>query len=284
MKRVLIYFYTFLIMAITGNCQPADKNIYLIIRGDDMGSSHAANLACIDAYQNGIMQTVELMPVTPWFPEAVAMLRDNPGLDVGIHLALTSEWTNMKWRPLSDVPSLVDDDGYFYPMVWPNKNLPPNSSIQESSWKLDEIEKELRAQIELALKHVPHISHMGGHMGFSGLDPKIGELMEKLAVEYGLDIDMPAKNVQRMPGWSSETPYEERIDVFCKNMKALKPGYYLFVDHPSYNVAEMQGISHPGYESVALDREWVIRVFKSEKVKKAIEAKGIKLISYKDLK
>ena len=249
-----------------------------------MGSSHAANLACIDAYRNGVMQTVELMPVTPWFPEAVALLKDNPGLDVGIHLALTSEWTNMKWRPLTDVPGLVDADGYFYPMVWQNNNFPPNTSIQKSDWKLEEIEKELRAQIELALKHVPHISHMGGHMGFSGLDPAIGGLMSKLEEEYDLEIDLSAKNVQRMRAWTREIPYEERIDVFCDSLKALKPGYYLFVDHPSYNVAEMQAIPHPGYESVALDREWVTRVFKSEKVKQTIEEMGIKLISYQDLK
>ena len=185
-------------------CQPENENIYLIIRGDDIGSSHAANLACIDSYKNGVMRSVELMPVTPWFPEAVRMLREQPDLDVGIHLALTSEWTNMKWRPLSDVPSLVDADGYFYPMVWQNDNFPSNTSIQKSDWRLDEIEKELRAQIELALKHVPHISHMGGHMGFSGLDPKIGELMDNLAKEYDLEIDLSAMKVQRMPGWNNQ--------------------------------------------------------------------------------
>ena len=72
--------------------------------------------------------------------------------------------------------------------------------------------------------------------------------------------------------------------MFCENLKALKPGYYLFVDHPSYDVAEMQAISHPGYENVASDREWVTRVFTSEEVKQTIEEKGIRLISYKDLK
>jgi predicted glycoside hydrolase/deacetylase ChbG (UPF0249 family) len=274
----------FSVLATTSYCQSGDGSIYLVIRGDDMGSSHAANLACIDAYQNGIMQTVELMPVTPWFPEAVKMLADNPGLDVGIHLALTSEWTNMKWRPLTNVPSLVDADGYFYPMVWPNKNLPPNTSIQESNWTLNEMEKELRAQIELALKHVPHISHMGGHMGFSGLDPSIAKLMDQLAKEYQLDIDISKKNVQYMRAWNRKTPHENRVDVFCEKLEELEPGYYIFVDHPSYDVAEMQGISHPGYENVAVDREWVTRVFKSEKVKRTIERNNINLISYKDLK
>jgi hypothetical protein len=58
-----------------------DKDIYLIIRGDDIGSCHAANLACIRSYKEGIMRTVELMVPCPWFPEAVKLLNENPALD-----------------------------------------------------------------------------------------------------------------------------------------------------------------------------------------------------------
>jgi len=96
-----------------------DKSISLIVRGDDIGSCHAANVACIRSYKEGIMTSVELMVPCSWFPEAVKMLNENPGLDVGIHLVLTSEWENYKWRPLTHAPSLTDADGYFYPRVFP---------------------------------------------------------------------------------------------------------------------------------------------------------------------
>ena len=86
----------------------------LVIRIDDMASSHSANLASIDAYANGIARSVEVMPNCAWFPEAVKMLRENPGLDVGVHLTITSEWENVKWRPLTKCTTLVDKDGYFY--------------------------------------------------------------------------------------------------------------------------------------------------------------------------
>jgi len=288
MKNLLFNIILVFLFITTGNCQNRTENeikeTYLLIRGDDMGFSHAANEAIIESYKNGVMKTVELMPVTPWFTEAVVMLKEHPDLDVGIHLALTSEWTNLKWRPLTHVPSLVDSNGYFYPMVWQQGHFAPSTSIQKAEWKIEEIEKELRAQIELAIKHVPNTSHMGGHMGFAGLDSKIGDLMKKLAIEYELDIDMSKYNFKRMPAWDRETPYEKRIDVFCEGLNSLTPGYYLFVDHPAYDVAEMQAVNHPGYEDVAIDREWVTRVFTSEKVKKTIEAKGIKLISYNDLK
>jgi hypothetical protein len=46
----------------------------------------------------------------------------------------------------------------------------------------------------------------------------------------------------------------------------------------------MQTVGHKGYENVGLDREWVTRVFTSEKVKEIIKKKGIKLIGYNDLR
>lgn len=259
-----------------------ENEIRLLVRADDIGSFHAANLGCIDSYKNGIARSVEIMAPCAWFPEAVKMLNENPGYDVGIHLTLTSEWSNTKWRPLTNCPGLVDKDGYFFPMVWKNPNFPEGSSIQESNWKLDEIEQELRAQIELSLKNLPHISHLSNHMGFSGLDPKIGELVEKLAREYHLEVDM--SEVKRFPGWGQNVDYKDRVDRFCESLEKLTPGTYLFVEHPAVESPEMATVGHKGYENVGDDRMWVTSVFTSEKVKQTIQKKGIKLVSYSDFK
>ena len=256
--------------------------IYLLVRADDIGSFHSANVACIESYQNGIARSVELMAPCAWFPEAVKMLAENPGFDVGIHLVLTSEWSNVKWRPLTHCPSLVDKDGYFFPMVWKNNHFPENSSIQESKWKIDEIEQELRAQIEISLRYLPHISHISNHMGFTGLDPKLKELVEKLAKEYKLETE--TNNLDYFQGWGRDAKGEERIDKFCENLEKLKPGKYLFIEHPAKDSDEMKTVGHKGYENVGLDREWVTRVLTSEKVKQIIQKKGIKLISYANLK
>ena len=80
----------------------------LIVRADDMGSFRAANIACLKGYTEGIESSIEVMVVTAWFPEAARLLRENPGIDVGLHLTLTSEWENVKWRPLTHCPSLTD--------------------------------------------------------------------------------------------------------------------------------------------------------------------------------
>ena len=256
----------------------------LIVRGDDIGSSHAANLACIQSYQEGIVRSVELMVPGPWFPEAVKLLNANPGLDVGVHLVLTSEWESMKWRPVSNVPSLVDADGYFFPMVWPNPNFPPDTSIQKSHWKIEDVEKELRAQIEMARRHLPRISHLSEHMGFPGLDPAIAALEKRLAQEYQLELDLPAAGARNFRGWTNAKGAEDRIQQFVANIEKLPPGLFVFIEHPGLNVPEMQGLRHKGYEDVAADRDAVTRVFTSKEVLGAVQKKGIRLLSFKDLK
>ena len=121
-------------------------------------------------------------------------------------------------------------------------------------------------------------------MGVAGLDPEIRKVKDRLMKEYGLDIDMQPYKFKRFEGWGKATELTKRIDTFAAALERLEPGFYLFVDHPALNTPEMQAIWHTGYEDVAMDREWVTRVFTSEKVKRTIKQKGINLISYKDLR
>ena len=79
----------------------------LIVRADDMGSFRSANIACMEAFEKGIETSIEVMVVTPWFPEAARLLRENPGIDVGLHLTITSEWDNIKcWWTVTVISSL----------------------------------------------------------------------------------------------------------------------------------------------------------------------------------
>jgi len=257
--------------------------IRLIVRGDDMGSSHASNEAAIRCFREGVMRTVEVMAVGPWFPEAVQLLRLNPRLDVGLHLALTSEWDTVKWGPRATVPSLVDADGYFFPMIWPGKEYGPDRALKPQPWKLDEIERELRAQIELTRRHVPQLSHLSDHMGFGSLGPEVEALVKRLAVEHGLDIDPEALGVKHL-GWggSAETP-TDRIDLFARTLTNLGPGTWLFIDHPALDTPEMQAVHHKGNETVAADRQGVTDAWTSPQAREAVKARRIRLISYRDL-
>jgi predicted glycoside hydrolase/deacetylase ChbG (UPF0249 family) len=249
-----------------------------------MGFSHAGNEALIKCYKEGIERSIEVIVPSPWFPEAVRMLANEPGIDVGVHLALTSEWENVKWRPLTYSPSITDSSGYFYPMIWPNKNY-PQQALTEHQWKSEEIEKELRAQIELALKKIKNISHISAHMGCSDMNPEISALVKKLAQEYKIDIDLEGLGVKHASYDGPSATREQKQQRFIKMLESLKPGEtYLFVDHPALDGPEMRAIYHIGYENVATDRQGVTDIFTSPEVMDVIQRKRIKLISYADLK
>ena len=261
----------------------ADVPIRLIVRGDDMGSSQASNEAAIRRFRDGAMRDVELMAVGPWFPEAARLLRENPGLDVGLHLTLTSEWDNVKWRPLTTAPSLAGKDGYFHPMIWPHPHYGKERALKEQAWTLGEIERELRAQIELTKREVPHLSHLSDHMGFQALGLEVVALVKRLAGEHGLDIDPEAQGVKWV-GWDGkpETP-SQKVESFVTVLEGLGPGTWVFVDHPALDTPEMRAVGHVGYENVAVDRQGVTEAWTSPAVKDVVRRRGIELIGYKDL-
>lgn len=280
--RMKCVFYLLFSFCITAAC--AQKPARLIVRGDDMGFSHSGNEAIIQCYKNGIETSIEVIVPSPWFPEAVRLLSENPGIDVGVHLALTSEWDNLKWRPLSQCPSLVDADGYFFPFIWENKNY-PNRALLQQPWQLEDVEKEFRAQIEMALKYIPRISHISAHMGCAEMTPAVKALVKKLTTEYNINIDPKDYGVVAVSYDGSHGSSKEKIASFIKMLGTLEPGHtYIFVDHPGFNTAELQAVSHIGYSDVAADRQGVSDAWTSEEVKAIIKRKNIQLISYKDLK
>jgi predicted glycoside hydrolase/deacetylase ChbG (UPF0249 family) len=282
MKIFAIILGSFMVL-MTPECR-SQEEIRLIVRGDDIGSTHAANLGCIQSYREGIMRSTEIMVPCPWFPEAVRLLNENPGLDVGIHVTLTSEWENIKWRPLTHAPGITDEQGYFFPMIWPSDRFPENRTLRGSDWKLEEIEAEMRAQIELATRLIPQVSHLSCHMGCSGWDDEVSALYERLAVEYGLDINTGELGVKRFPGTAGGDTSEERIGNFISGLEKMTPGNtYLFVEHPAKASMEMEAVGHDGYYGVNADRQMVTELFTSEKVMKVIRERGIRLISYADL-
>ena len=255
----------------------------LIVRGDDMGFSHSGNVALIKSSLEGIQTSIEIIVPSPWFPEAVKMLQQHQNIDVGIHIALTSEWDNVKYRPVSKSPSLTDADGYFYPFIHRNSNY-PGQALTENNPKLEDIEREMRAQIELALKKIPRISHISSHMGCYNMNPEVQLLAKRLAMEYKIDIDPSELGIKGVSYQGPKATSEQKVWSFIKMLDELKAGEtYLFVDHPGIDTPELRAIYHIGYEDVAVDRQGVTDAWTDPRVKDAIKKKGIQLISYADL-
>jgi chitin disaccharide deacetylase len=276
--RVVLAF----VAAIAFSAQPG-STVRLIVQADDMGAAHGIDLATIDAYQRGIVRSAKVIIPAPWLPEAARLLRDNPGLEAGVHLALTSEWSSIKWRPLTHAPSLVDTDGFFYPMIWPNDRFPVGSALKEHSPDIAEIEHELRAQIELAKKMIPHVSYASEHMGFDGVLPEVHDLVMRLMKEYGLFVpgDVP---LQILGGiWQGTDPPSVRVEKLAAKLEILEPGTWLMIDHAALDTPETRAIGHPGYEYVAADRSAVLAAWTSPKVMDVIKRRGIVLTNRREL-
>jgi predicted glycoside hydrolase/deacetylase ChbG (UPF0249 family) len=271
-----------LALALLVACGAAPDDVRLLVRVDDMGVSLGVNEACMKTLNEGIAKSVEVIVPGPWFLDAVARLKDRADLDVGIHLCLTSEWERVKWRPLTGRSSICDAEGYFFPMTRQRKDFPPGTGLFDANPKLEDLERELRAQIETAKRHLPRLTHASSHMGAAVGTPELRAVTEKLCAEFGLRLE--AKGAKSVRGWTgAQKSGEQKEADLAAALEKLEPGLWLIVEHPGLDTEEMRAMGHKGYENVAADRAGVTRALTSERVKQVVKDKGIRLISHADL-
>lgn len=172
---------------------------YLIINADDFGMCRGANLAVMDLFRNpqSALTSSTIMTPCAWAPEACKFAAENPQFAIGVHLTLTSEWSKYRWAPVNtkNTDSLRDEEGF----MW------HESDQVEEHVDIDEVEGEIRAQIERAKKlGLVNPSHLDNHMGsLYGIETGRFELLQltlSLAGEYGLPFRMPGNVTDDMLG------------------------------------------------------------------------------------
>jgi hypothetical protein len=155
----------------------------LVVHVDDVGMCHGANVAFLELARAGNVSCGSVMTPCPWFSEIAAAAADNPTLDLGVHLTLTSEWPQYRWRPLSTVSrasGLIDDQGYF----------PRNCLALRSRLEAEAAEIEFRAQIDRALAAGIDVTHLDTHMG-AAVVPELVDIYAQLGRDYRLPIVLP---------------------------------------------------------------------------------------------
>ena len=264
--------------------QPAAGPVRLIGQGDDMGVGHGVNVATIEAFQRGVLRSANVIMPGSWVPEAARLLNAHPEIDAGVHLALTSEWENVKWRPLTTAPSLVDGHGYFFPTVVARAGAPAGTSMKEAAVDLGQVERELRAQITLAKQMIPHLSYTWEHMGFGSVSPDVRAIVVRLTKEYGLVVPGPDTGVSFLRQvWTRTDTGAVRAQKLAERIRSLGPGTWLMVEHAATDSPEMRAFGHAGYEDVAVDRQAVLDAWSSPVVREAIAAHGVELTSLRDV-
>ena len=265
----------------------------LILNADDLAVTHSENVASLAALDQKLITSATVMVPCPWFTEVAAYAKAHPEADLGLHLTLTAEWQTFRWGPIASralVPTLVGPDGYFYSSV---------ADVVKHA-KLDEVETEIRAQIERAKSMGLEPSHLDAHMHSLYASPELFGVFLRVAHEYKLPIrgarnDKPFQGV--LPLLSPADPVPDAIfspgesvppsgwtDYYVNLINNLQPGVTEIFVHLALDDAETQAVTvnHPNWGAAWRQRE--VDAISSLAFRKALEDNHIILIGWRDIK
>jgi hypothetical protein len=167
----------------------------LILHVDDAGMSLESNKGAVAALTRGAATSVSVMMPCPWVPAFVKWLKTHPDIDAGLHLTLTSEWNDYRWRPLSSQPGLADSTGNLWPTV--------AQVAQHAS--PDEIAAEMKAQLDRARAMGFQPTHLDTHMGTVYATAEFLERYLRLGITNHIPVMLPGgadKLIQQQTGFS----------------------------------------------------------------------------------
>jgi chitin disaccharide deacetylase len=219
-----------------------------IVNADDFGLSAAVNEGILQAFRQGILTSASLMPTGDAFPQAVRMIKENPALDVGIHLTLVEEKSVLAQR---QIPSLVDENGRFRRSAYLFF-----SDYLRNRISMEEVSKELCAQFEKVISHGVAVSHIDSHQHIHML-PGILEITVRLADRYGIRfIRCPKERIcfRNIISYGKYTRLLQQIilNIFCMySKKQIRP----------YAVDHFYGFFNGGH----LDKSKLVKIFEKHK-------------------
>ena len=273
----------------------------VIFHVDDAGMSHNSNMGAIKAIEGGVATSVSVMMPCSWVPEFADYFKSHPQVDAGVHLTLTAEWKKYRWGPVSGkpaVPGLTDSGGY----LW------HNVSDVVAHATADEVETEIRAQIDKALAMGIKPTHLDSHMGTCfqpgyidryvkvGIEKQIpilimGGHMQYIGAEAGPLKPLVRSIAQRV--WDAGLPviddlvtqptraddYDQRKAELIKLLGDIKPGITEIIVHCTVQTEVFSHISGSGPT-----REAELRLLTDKDVRAFIESERIELTTWRELK
>jgi hypothetical protein len=270
----------------------------LIIHADDIGFSHASNVAAFESMLQGSLTCASTLVPAPWFMETATQQKLHPQADIGVHMTLTAEYETYRWRSLTGDPSLHAPDGGMWRDV--------ASVIEHVSQ--DVARAELRAQIEHALACGIDVTHIDTHMG-AVMRPKYMPPYVDLAIEFRLPIFLIRPSDRRLAalgagaagyaeqtaklearGWPlldsiivqtlSEIAPEDKDRRFRELFDNLRPGLTHFLVHPAKGGEELDAMTPVDCRHRAKEYE----IFRQPDLRQYCESLGIKLTGYREIR
>jgi hypothetical protein len=261
---------------------PADAKL-LIVTCDDLGLTHASNVATYDALRHGLASSATLMVPCPWARDAAAGYR---GEDIGVNLTLNAELDTYRWGPLTHAPSLLDGDGGFPRTI-------------EDAWEhadLEEVRRECRAQVERAIVWGFDVSHLASHLGAMQLRPEFFDVYLELAVDFGLPLRLGDGIDERVAGFPFRRLAAEEGVVFPDQVVVSPPGARRRFERLLFELpAGVTEISvHPGIDAdelrAAFEIDWSGRVEdhvalrRDPSLRDLVERAGATVVGWRELR
>lgn len=275
------------------------EEVVVILHVDDAGMSHPSNRGVIEAAEHGVATSCAVMMPCSWVSEIAHYLQAHPNTDSGLHLTLTSEWKQYRWGPLagrSQVPGLVDSEGCLWASV---EDVARHASPEE-------VEREIRAQIERAERLQIPITHLDSHMGTLFARPDYYAAFAKVGIEKRIPIlaVSPAgthlavdeqQAAARLSGWPEKlwraglpvlddlyTGFTslkgDKTERLIQVLKELKPGITEILFHASEPTEEF-----PLITGSSEARRADLKALTDGRIRQAIHDRGIVLTTWREL-
>jgi len=272
----------------------------IMLHADDVGMCSEANEAVIPYLLNDQIQSASAMVPCAWFNDIADWYKKNPDQDIGLHLTLTSEWKLYRWGPVSNElmnSNITDSEGYLWRRV---KDVVSNVSVED-------IEIEIRAQINRARELGIEPGHIDTHMGTLYSKVEYAELFFNIAMEYGIPANVieftPEKvEIYRKQGYPitdrliksaskytlpkidnmvpvpNAKSYDKIKENFYKLIKSLEPGITEIYFHPSIETNGLKKITNSWQQRV-----WEAKMFSDPEVINFLKNEGVLFTNWKEM-
>ena len=279
---------------------PSDKRV-VILHADDIGMFEESNTAVIPYLTNQQIQSASVMMPCEYADEFMQWFKANPDYDIGLHLTLTSEFKNWRWSTVAakeSVPGLLDENGFMWPT---SEEVVLNADPEE-------VEAEVRAQIEKALSLQVRPTHLDTHMATLYASTAFLERYLDIAEEYQIpalvfDLSKDAiiqkfqeigisvtdelvamcdrYSLPKLDGFCNipnVDSYEDLRATFFELVASLEPGITQIYFHPSVESENLMTITDSWQKRV-----WEARLFADPEVIAFLEDEEIIFTSWKEL-
>jgi predicted glycoside hydrolase/deacetylase ChbG (UPF0249 family) len=250
------------------------ESVRIAFRADDAGSCESANLAIAEGVAAGTVKNVSVMACGPAMEQAVTLLKNQKGIDLGLHVTLNAEWVKIKWAPIlpgEQVPTLREPGTEYFTAA--------PRLLRERGFALNEAVAEVEAQLGRARSLGLEIAYMDEHMGVGGL-PGLRDALHELCLREGIP-HLDWLDLKRLPAANTDN----LVDRWLTSLKSVVSGNYLLVTHPGRIAPDMEAFYEIGGTPgpIAKERDAERQALIDPRLREGLASLGVESVRFSDM-